>query len=46
MKKAEYELKDAEKNKVKQSLDNNGNGRFTASTDLGGLVTGTAQWKG
>ena len=44
MKKAEFELKDVDKNKVKQNLTNNNDGSFTAAYDLGGLPSNATSW--
>ena len=44
MKKAEWELKDSSKSKVKQSFTNNGNGTFSASYDLSNLPSNATSW--
>ena len=44
MKKSEFELKDADKNKVKQNLSNQNDGSFTASYDLGNLPSSLTSW--
>jgi PKD repeat protein len=48
MRKAEWELRDANKNKVKQGLTNNFDNSFTASFNLSGLPSNATdwQWKG
>ena len=44
LKKAEYELKDADKNKVKSNLTNHGDGSFSAAVDLGTLPSSLTSW--
>ena len=44
MRKAEWELRDANKNKVKQNLTNNWDGSFTASFDLSQLPSNATDW--
>ncbi len=44
MKKHEYELKDADKNKVKATLNNNGDGSFTQAYDLSNLPSNLTSW--
>ena len=44
MKKAEWEVKDAAKKKVRQNLSNNGDGSFTASFDLANLPSSATSW--
>jgi hypothetical protein len=45
MKKAEYELKDAAKNKVKSSFTNHGNGTFSAAYNLSNLPSSATSWQ-
>ncbi len=44
MNKMEWELKDANKNRVKQSLINNGDGTFTAAYSLSNLPSNLTAW--
>jgi hypothetical protein len=44
MKKAEWELKDASNNKVKQNFTNVGNGTFSAHYNLSGLPSNSTSW--
>jgi hypothetical protein len=44
MKKAEWELKDASTNKVKQNFTNHGNGTFSATFDLDNLPSNAVNW--
>ena len=45
MRKAEWELKDPNKKKVKQNLTNNLDRSFSASFDLSGLPSGATSWR-
>jgi len=44
MKKNEFELKDADKNKVKSSFTNHNNNTFSASVDLSTLPGSNTAW--
>jgi len=45
MRKAQWELRDNNKRRVKKSLTNNGDGSFTASFNLSSLPTSATSWR-
>jgi hypothetical protein len=45
IKRKELELKDPDRNRVKQNFDNNGDGTFTAAFALDGLPSDLTAWE-